>query len=83
MFDFGIFTNIEPDHIGPNEHKDFDHYLSCKAMLLKQCRVGIVNRDDEHFDRIVEGHTCTLETYGFSKEADLRAKDARLNGGKG
>ena len=44
VFDFGIFTNIEPDHIGPNEHKDFDHYLSCKAMLLKQCRVGIVSR---------------------------------------
>ena len=83
VFDFGIFTNIEPDHIGPNEHKDFDHYLSCKAMLLKQCRVGIVNRDDEHFDRIVEGHTCTLETYGFSKKADLRAEDARLIGGKG
>ena len=83
VFDFGIFTNIEPDHIGPNEHKDFDHYLSCKAMLLKQCRVGIVNRDDEHFDRIIKGHTCTLETYGFSKEADLRAEDARLIGGKG
>ena len=83
VFDFGIFTNIEPDHIGPNEHKDFDHYLACKSMLLKQCRVGIVNRDDEHFDRIIEGHTCTLETYGFSKEADLRAEDAKLVGGKG
>ena len=22
-FDFGIFTNIEPDHIGPNEHTSF------------------------------------------------------------
>lgn len=83
VFDYGIFTNIEPDHIGPNEHKDFDHYLSCKAMLLKQCRVGIVNRDDKHFDRIIEGHTCTLETYGFSPEADLRAEDAQLVGGKG
>ena len=29
VFDYGIFTNIEPDHIGPNEHKDFDHYLAC------------------------------------------------------
>lgn len=83
IFDFGIFTNIEPDHIGPNEHRDFDHYLSCKALLLKQCRVGIVNRDDEHFERIIEGHTCSLETYGFSPEADLRAEEARLVGGKG
>lgn len=32
VFDFGIFTNIEPDHIGPNEHKDFDDYLHCKSM---------------------------------------------------
>lgn len=83
VFDFGIFTNIEPDHIGPNEHRDFEHYLSCKSLLLKQCRVGIVNRDDEHFDKIIEGHTCQLETYGFSKEADLRAEEAKLVGGKG
>ena len=83
IFDYGIFTNIEPDHIGPNEHRDFDHYLSCKAMLLSQCRTGIVNRDDEHFEQIIKGHTCTLETYGFSSEADLRAEDASLVGGKG
>ena len=29
QFDYGIFTNLEPDHIGPNEHKDFDEYLHC------------------------------------------------------
>ena len=78
VFDFGIFTNIEPDHIGPNEHTSFEHYLSCKAMLLKQCKVGIVNRDDSHFEKIIEGHTCSLETYGFSPEADLRAEQPNL-----
>ena len=78
LFDYGIFTNIEPDHIGPNEHRDFEHYLSCKKRLLSQCRVGIVNRDDPHFDRIVEGHTCRLETYGFSPDADLWAEDPKL-----
>ena len=83
IFDFGIFTNIEPDHIGPNEHKDFDDYLHCKSMLLKQCKVGIVNRDDEHFEKIIEGHTCELETYGFSEKADLCAEDAKLIGRKG
>ena len=41
VFDLGIFTNIEPDHIGPNEHKDFDDYLACKRLLFRQCRVGI------------------------------------------
>ena len=83
VFDYGIFTNIEKDHIGPNEHRDFDHYMECKKMLLKQCRVGIVNRDDPHFERIIEGHTCQLETYGLSPEADLRADDMQLVSGPG
>lgn len=78
LFDFGIFTNIEPDHIGPNEHASFEEYLECKSRLLKQCRIGIVNRDDEHFEKIIKGHTCTLETYGFSEKADLRAENIQL-----
>ena len=83
QFEIGIFTNIEPDHIGPNEHTSFEHYLECKKMLLSQCKIGIVNRDDEHFEKIVDGHTCTLETYGFSPEADLRAVNPKLVAGKG
>ncbi|MEE1032547.1 MAG: UDP-N-acetylmuramoyl-L-alanyl-D-glutamate--2,6-diaminopimelate ligase [Ruminococcus sp.] len=82
-FEVGIFTNIEPDHIGPNEHTSFEHYMECKKMLLRQCKVGIVNRDDEHFEQIIEGHTCKLETYGFSEEADLRAVNPRMITGKG
>ena len=82
-FDIGIFTNIEPDHIGPNEHKDFDDYLHCKSMLFRQCKVGIFNGDDPHLERILEGHTCQAETFGFSEKADLRAENTRLVTGKG
>ena len=77
-FEIGIFTNIEPDHIGPNEHASFEEYLECKSRLLKQCRIGIVNADDPHLEQIIAGHTCTLETFGFSPRADLRARDARM-----
>ena len=72
-FDIGIFTNIEADHIGPNEHKDFDDYMHCKGLLFKQCRIGICNGDDIHTDDILEGHTCEVETYGFNKDVDIRA----------
>jgi UDP-N-acetylmuramoyl-L-alanyl-D-glutamate--2,6-diaminopimelate ligase len=82
-FDIGIFTNLEPDHIGPNEHASFEEYMACKGMLFKQCRIGIVNRDDAHTDALLEGHTCQIETYGFSEEADLRATDVKLITGKG
>ena len=78
VFDYGIFTNLEPDHIGPNEHKDFDEYLHCKGMLFKQCKTGIVNMDDEHTERVLEGHTCQVESFGFSEKADLRAENVEL-----
>ena len=83
QFDIGIFTNIEPDHIGPNEHKDFADYLHCKALLFKQCKVGIFNADADHLDEILEGHTCQVETFGFSEKADLRAENTKLVTGKG
>lgn len=83
IFDIGIFTNIEPDHIGPNEHKDFDDYMHCKGLLFKQCKIGIVNGDDAHFEDVTKNHTCVLETYGFSEGVDYRAEDLKLISGPG
>ncbi|MCR1843172.1 UDP-N-acetylmuramoyl-L-alanyl-D-glutamate--2,6-diaminopimelate ligase [Murimonas intestini] len=78
QFEIGIFTNIEPDHIGPAEHSSFEEYMACKGLLFRQCRIGIVNADDKHLDQVLEGHTCKIETFGFSENADLRASDVKL-----
>ena len=77
-FEIGIFTNLEPDHIGANEHADFEEYQTCKGLLFKQCRLGIVNKDDPHYEAVLKGHTCRVETYGFDKTADIYAEDLRL-----
>ena len=77
-FDYGIFTNLEPDHIGPNEHESFEEYMQCKGLLFKQCRVGIVNCDDVHYRKVLKGCTCEVETFGMGEGADLRAEDMRL-----
>lgn len=77
-FDVGIFTNIEPDHIGPNEHASFEEYLQCKSLLFQKCRLGIVNADDAHVEAILKNHTCQVQTYGFSENADIRATDMKL-----
>ena len=73
MFDIGVFTNISPDHIGENEHKDFDEYLGCKKMLFSQCKTGIFNADDPETDRISSGCTCKKLTFGYKSDADFRA----------
>ena len=77
-FEIGIFTNLEPDHIGPAEHSSFEEYLECKSRLFKQCKLGILNADDKHLQDILKGHTCQVETYGFSEKADFRATDSKL-----
>lgn len=78
LFDLGVFTNFSHDHIGDSEHKDMEEYLACKAMLFKQCKVGIVNADDESTPAILKGSTCEVETYGFSDEAQLIGFDDNL-----
>ena len=82
-FEIGIFTNISPDHIGPNEHTSFEEYLHCKSLLFQKCRKGILNIDDPHMNDILKDHTCTVETFGFSEKADFRAEDMELFHEKG
>ena len=77
-FEIGIFTNLGEDHIGPNEHADFEDYKRCKALLFKQCKLGIANVDDAHFEDVFKEATCKIETFGFSENADLRATDVEL-----
>ena len=62
-FEIGIFTNLGEDHIGPNEHKDFDEYKYCKSLLFKQSKIGIGNVDDKWFKDIFKDATCRGETF--------------------
>ena len=77
FFDYGIFLNISNDHIGPNEHASFEEYLYYKKQLLKNCRTALVNRDDPHFDAIVEGATAKILTFSLEQAADFTADDIR------
>ncbi|MBQ8860813.1 MAG: UDP-N-acetylmuramoyl-L-alanyl-D-glutamate--2,6-diaminopimelate ligase [Ruminococcus sp.] len=78
VFDFGIFTNFSNDHIGKAEHADMEEYLFCKSLLFKQCKLGLINRDDEKWAEVTKDHTCEIETYGFDKDADIVAHNDSL-----
>ncbi|MBE6824358.1 MAG: UDP-N-acetylmuramoyl-L-alanyl-D-glutamate--2,6-diaminopimelate ligase [Ruminococcaceae bacterium] len=78
VFDYGVFTNFSNDHIGEAEHKNMEEYLYCKSLLFKQCKVGLINCDDDNFKNVIKDHTCEVETYGFSPDADIVAHDDTL-----
>lgn len=72
-YDIGVFTNFSSDHIGPGEHESLEEYLYCKSLLFQQCKLGLINLDDAHFEGAMKDHTCTIETFGFDPKASLRA----------
>lgn len=74
----GVFTNFSEDHIGGDEHASMEEYMACKSMLFRQCGVGVVNVDDPAWEGITAGHTCSLQTFGFSPQAQLRAAEDHL-----
>ena len=47
-------------------------------MLFKQCRHGIVNADDPYVSDIIRDASCSIETFGLEKDADLKASDLEL-----
>lgn len=77
-FDYAIFTNLEPDHIGPGEHENMEEYIHCKGLLFQRCRVGLVNAEADYLTEVLKGHTCALESFGLSEQADLRAQNVQL-----
>lgn len=75
-FDYGVFTNISNEHIGPNEHESFDEYLYCKSLLFQKCKKGIINVDDKNWERIIKNHTCEILKFGVDTEdVDMKANN--------
>ena len=84
LFDIGVFTNLTPDHIGGNEHEDFEEYKECKKMLFRQSRVAIGNTDDPYCYEMLEDCPGMHYLFAIDQDADLRATDLKpfFEGGK-
>jgi len=74
-FDIGVFTNFSKDHIGGFEHPDMEDYFISKLRLFTMCKKGIVNVDAAYSERVLEGATCEVLTFGIEKPADVRAEN--------
>lgn len=73
IFDVCVMTNLSFDHIGNNEHADFEEYKNYKKSLFLQAKTGILNADDKYFDEF--SLNCKTFSYGIKNNADLTADD--------
>lgn len=82
-FDYGIFTNLSPDHIGPDEHDSYEEYRDCKKLLFSMARTGIFNVDDPETAYMMKDASCDVVTFGETEDATYRASDIRIYSEKG
>ncbi len=75
-FAVACFTNLSQDHL--DFHKTMDAYLEAKMKIFPLSRTAAVNRDDAAAEKILSHLSIPVITYGLSGNADLRAKDLRL-----
>ena len=76
-FDVGVFTNLSRDHL--DYHRDMECYRKAKGRLFDQCRMAVLNLDDEAGRRYREEISCPMFTYSENDPgADISARDLRL-----
>ncbi len=73
QFDIGVFTNLTQDHL--DFHGSMEKYLIAKTKLFQQCKIGIINVDDDSSEFILKNGTCKMISFGIENKADVRAKD--------
>ncbi|MDN6196423.1 MAG: hypothetical protein L0I93_08030, partial [Atopostipes suicloacalis] len=53
-FDYGIFLNFSPDHVGTGEHESMNDYFYCKRQLLHHSDTVILNNKLDQLDFIIK-----------------------------
>ena len=82
-FNTGIYLNISNDHISPNEHKDFNEYLSCKMAVVSKYKNAVLNMDDKHFNDALAAAENAERTVTYSYQnhnANFYACDIKRDG---
>ncbi|MBP5701462.1 MAG: UDP-N-acetylmuramoyl-L-alanyl-D-glutamate--2,6-diaminopimelate ligase [Lachnospiraceae bacterium] len=82
-FAVSVFMNISEDHISPNEHADFEDYLSSKMKMFALTDTAAVNLDSDCIERILDEAKAAKSFVTFSckdEGADYFAHDIRKDG---
>ena len=80
-FEAAAYTNLSQDHL--DFFGSMERYFEAKRLLFRDgmVRNAAVNSDEETSERVREGLTCPLITYGISGASDLFARDIDITEG--
>ncbi|MBR6429060.1 MAG: UDP-N-acetylmuramoyl-L-alanyl-D-glutamate--2,6-diaminopimelate ligase [Clostridia bacterium] len=75
-FEVGGFTNLTQDHL--DYHKTFENYLAAKKKLFERSAFAVVNADDPHSEKLLEGLDIPRMTYAVREPADIYANGIEI-----
>ncbi len=77
QYDIGMFLNLTQDHL--DFHETMENYAEAKALLYRQSKYVILNRDDQWSDFMLSKVEVPYATFSAEdNHADFVAKDVRL-----
>lgn len=73
-FDYGIFTNLEAEHI--DFHKSIENYFDSKMILLENSKKKLINIDDEYGKKAKKIFKDAI-TFSIKEKSDYQAYDIK------
>ena len=61
------------------ESEELKNYLAAKKKLFERSGFAVVNADDKHSEKLLEGLTIPRMTYGVREKADISAANIEIN----
>ena len=75
-FEYGIFTNLDNDHL--DFHSDKEDYFRTKLKMFKSVKHGLFNLDDEYSRRAYELAGCKKTSFGIIRQGDTWASEINM-----
>ena len=75
-FSIGVITNITSEHL--DYHKTWDNYFRAKSKLIRNSKWAVLNRDEDHFERLKKLAGGLITTFGKDEKADFNLKNSEI-----
>ena len=75
--DIGAFSNLTSEHL--DYHGNMEDYFCAKEKLLKMCKKGIINIDDEYGKRLYETYKHKSASTSVLASGDICAKNVTVS----